>query len=47
MDAGFLVFVGILGMNVAGVLILSAITAGGSTATTTGYRDDRPTSAGM
>ena len=31
MDAGFLVFVGILGGNALGLFILNAITAGGHT----------------
>jgi hypothetical protein len=45
MDAGFLVFAGILGGNVIGLLVLSAITAGGGTAAT-GPRDTR-TSQGL
>lgn len=41
MDAGFLVFAGILGANVIGLLLLSSLTAGGSTAMTTGVDADR------
>jgi hypothetical protein len=36
MDAGFLAFVGILGANIAGVLILNAVTSSDTSAMSTG-----------